>query len=97
MDPNERMTCEQLLVHPYFDKKVPEMFEKNAEDQKRRERRTNREKQQSRVANVSQSQYIRFHAVRMLTPDTDIMYTWTSWQLVGLIWGLFLGKYKISC
>ena len=54
MDPDERLTCEQLLQHEYFDKPLKDMYEKNAkEEQSKRARRSKlREQQASRTTVV---------------------------------------------
>lgn len=38
MDPSERLTCEQLLLHPYFDS-LREKSESNSQEQDRRRTR----------------------------------------------------------
>ena len=44
MDPNERLTCEQLLEHPYFDKRFMEGFDLNQADQQIRRQREKRDR-----------------------------------------------------
>ncbi|KAK2185437.1 hypothetical protein NP493_236g02001 [Ridgeia piscesae] len=44
MDPNERLTCEQLLEHPYFDKRFMEGFDLNQTEQQIRRQRDKRDR-----------------------------------------------------
>lgn len=83
MDPLERLTCEQLLDHPYFDKKFTEMFEQNErrsnDDQQRRERRAKRQQMNQSRANVS-VQY-RFNLVSTLTLQLNAYLSYGSGKL----------------
>ena len=55
MEPSERLTCEQLLDHPYLERRV-EITTNNTSEQDRRERRERRRREtEAREKNQSRS------------------------------------------
>ncbi len=46
MDPKDRLTCEDLLKHQYFDKNFTDTFQEVKEEQKRREKMEQRQQRQ---------------------------------------------------
>lgn len=56
MDPSERLTCEELINHPYFDSK--DIIDKNNEEVSRRRRQQDIRNQRSR-AGVGRKQRFR--------------------------------------
>lgn len=63
MDPTDRFNCEQLLEHPYFDKRFAEMFNSKTEDERRAERELREERrkrmQEKRANNNNSQQKVR--------------------------------------
>ena len=54
MEPSERLTCEQLLDHPYLERRVE--MSNNTSEQDRRERRERRRREtEAREKNQSRS------------------------------------------
>ena len=65
MDPLERLNCEQLLEHPYFDKKRTDMVDPSLdmENRKRARRKKREEEAKNRADNPSRVGQVRLSKV----------------------------------